>query len=66
LRSIGLELGVSTSAISQAVKQLDEQLRVVLLTRTTCSVLSTDAGSAGPWHRQVILAGQHSFTYAAI
>lgn len=47
------ELGVSPSAVSQAVKQLEEQLRGVLLTRTTRSVSPTDAGrrlveSAGP------------------
>ena len=47
------EMGVSTSAVSQAVKQLEDHLRVVLLTRTTRSVLPTDAGSrlvesAGP------------------
>jgi DNA-binding transcriptional LysR family regulator len=35
---------VSTSAVSQAVKQLEDQLRVVLLTRTTRSVSPTDAG----------------------
>ncbi len=38
------ELSVSTSAVSQAVKQLEDQLRVVLLIRTTRSVALTDAG----------------------
>ncbi|RYZ36654.1 MAG: LysR family transcriptional regulator, partial [Myxococcaceae bacterium] len=38
------ELGVSTPAVSQAVRQLEAQLRVVLLTRTTRSVALTDAG----------------------
>src|SRR3954467_7158843 len=47
------ELGVTRSAVSQAVRQLEEQLRVVLLMRTTRSVSVTDAGrrlveGAGP------------------
>lgn len=55
------ELGVSRSAVSQAVQQLEEQLRVVLLTRTTRSVALTDAGqhlvaSAAPAVGQLLSA----------
>jgi DNA-binding transcriptional LysR family regulator len=47
------ELGISTSAVSQAVRQLEEQLHAVLLARTTRNVSPTEAGqrlleSAGP------------------
>jgi DNA-binding transcriptional LysR family regulator len=55
------ELAVSRSAVSQAVQQLEQQLRVVLLARTTRSVSLTEAGkrlveSAGPAIRQTVAA----------
>lgn len=51
--SAARESGVSRAAISQAVRQLEQQVGVTLLTRTTRSVALTDAGrrlveSAGP------------------
>ncbi|AKQ65739.1 Transcriptional regulator, LysR family [Myxococcus hansupus] len=56
-------LGVSTAAVSQSVRQLEEQLRVVLLTRTTRSVSLTEAGrrlvdGAGPALSQAMAALQ--------
>jgi DNA-binding transcriptional LysR family regulator len=53
------ELGVSRSAVSQAVSQLEEQVRLVLLIRTTRSVALTDAGrrlvdGAAPAIRQLL------------
>jgi DNA-binding transcriptional LysR family regulator len=55
------ELAVSRSAVSQAVQHLEQQLRVVLLARTTRSISLTEAGkrlveSAGPAVRQTVAA----------
>lgn len=55
------ELGVSPSAVSQAIRQLEEQIRVVLFNRTTRSVALTDAGkrladSAEPAVRHALAA----------
>src|SRR3954463_2523735 len=40
----GKRLGVSSSAVSQAIRKLEEQLGVVLVQRTTRSVRLTPAG----------------------
>jgi DNA-binding transcriptional LysR family regulator len=57
--SAARELGVTRSAVSHAVQQLEEQLRVVLLTRTTRSVSVTETGrrlveSVGPAFGQIV------------
>jgi DNA-binding transcriptional LysR family regulator len=55
------ELGVSRAAVSHSVRELERQLHVVLLTRTTRSVSLTEAGrrlvdTAGPALGQVFSA----------
>jgi DNA-binding transcriptional LysR family regulator len=55
------ELGVSPAAVSQSVRQLERQLKVILFTRTTRSVALTDAGRslaehAGPGLGQALEA----------
>ncbi len=57
------ELGVSPAAVSQSVRQLEEQLRVMLFTRTTRAVALTDAGrrlleGAGPGLGQALASLQ--------
>lgn len=53
------ELGVSASAVSQSVKQLEAQLKIALLHRTTRAVAPTEAGTrlieaAGPAMKQAV------------
>jgi len=53
------DLGVSTSALSQSVRQLESRLSVTLLTRTSRNVALTDAGlrlveNAGPAVEQAL------------
>jgi DNA-binding transcriptional LysR family regulator len=57
--SAARDLGVTRSAVSHSVQQLEEQLRVVLLTRTTRSVSVTETGrrlmeSVGPAFGQIV------------
>jgi DNA-binding transcriptional LysR family regulator len=59
------ELGVSRPAVSQSVRQLEQELRVVLLTRTTRNVSLTEAGrrlaeAAGPAVGQALEALDHA------
>ncbi len=63
-------LGVSPSAVSQTIKQLEQRLGVALLSRTTRSASLTEAGEsflaqAGPALDQILSALENVGTYAA-
>ncbi len=62
-------LGISPSAVSQAIKQLEQRLGVALLSRTTRSTSLTEAGEgflnhAGPALDQVLVALENVGSYA--
>ncbi len=62
-------LGVSPSAVSQTIKQLERRLGVALLSRTTRSTSLTEAGErflsqAGPALDQILTALENVGTYA--
>ena len=62
-------LGVSPSAVSQTIKQLERRLGVALLSRTTRSTSLTEAGErflsqAGPALDQILAALENVGTYA--
>lgn len=68
--TLGAELlGISPSAISQAIRQLEKRLGVALLSRTTRSTKLTEAGErflqeAGPALDQIITAMNNVGTFA--
>jgi DNA-binding transcriptional LysR family regulator len=62
-------LGISPSAVSQAIKQLEQRLGVALLSRTTRSTSLTEAGEgflnhAGPALDQILVALENVGSYA--
>ena len=64
------DLGISPSAVSQAIKQLESRLGVALLTRTTRSTSLTEAGDrfleqAGPAIDHILAALEEAGSYAA-
>ena len=64
-----LILGISPSAISQVIKQLENRVGIALLTRTTRTTTLTEAGErflsqAGPAIEQILAALEEVGTYA--
>lgn len=62
-------LGITPSAISQIIKQLEERIGVTLLSRTTRSISLTEAGEkflneSGPALDQILLALEHVGDFA--
>lgn len=50
-RAAGDRLGVTHSAVSQAIRRLEERIGIALVRRTTRSIHLTEAGEVDAWKR---------------